>query len=72
MTAQRLLSYRQRLSDNLFKEVVVWRLPRPVPGSQQPVQTLIIEVASDEEALAQAITAALSGIVRRSKPMRGA
>jgi hypothetical protein len=36
MLAQRLLSYRQRLTDNLFKEVVVWRLPRPLPGSQHP------------------------------------
>lgn len=36
MTAQRLLSYRQRLADSLFKEVVVWRLPRPLPGSQHP------------------------------------
>lgn len=36
MTAQRLLSYRQRLTDKLFKEVVVWRLPRPLPGSRHP------------------------------------
>ena len=36
MKAERLLSYRKRLADSLFKEVRVWRLPRPLPGSDHP------------------------------------
>lgn len=36
MQAIRLLSYRQRLTETLFKEVRVWRLPRPLPGSGHP------------------------------------
>jgi hypothetical protein len=36
MQAKRLLSYRQRLTDRLFKDVRVWRLPHPLPGSKHP------------------------------------
>lgn len=36
MKAERLLSYRQRLTDHLFKEVRVWRLPQPLPASSHP------------------------------------
>lgn len=36
MKAEPVLSYRQQLTDSLFKEVRVWRLPRPLAGSPHP------------------------------------
>jgi hypothetical protein len=36
MPAQLLTRERQPLAEDLFKEVIIWRLPAPLPGSTHP------------------------------------
>lgn len=36
MSATPLLRIRQPAGENAFVEIVVWQLPRPVPGSRHP------------------------------------
>lgn len=44
MKAARLLSYRKRLTDTLFKEVHVWRLRQPLAGSHHPFKYRLVLV----------------------------
>ena len=51
MKAKLLLSYRQKLSASLFKEIHVWRLPQPLAGSSHPYKYRLALVNGDQCAL---------------------
>jgi hypothetical protein len=46
MKATALLRSRVALSEDAFVELVLWRLPKPVPGSTQPFEYLLAYVVN--------------------------
>jgi hypothetical protein len=48
MAAQRLLKIRQPLGDDAFVEIVVWKLPQSLPGSQHALKYRLAYVSSGE------------------------
>lgn len=47
MTAQRLIHYKKRLADGLFKEIKVWRLLESMPGCLHPYKYSLALIARD-------------------------
>jgi hypothetical protein len=46
MPAQRLIHFKKRIADDLVKEVKVWRLPEPLPGSAHPYKYSLALIAN--------------------------
>ncbi|MCF7979789.1 MAG: DUF6516 family protein [Chromatiaceae bacterium] len=47
MAAQCIIHYRKRLADGLFKELKVWRLSAPLPGSAHPFKYSLALIANE-------------------------
>jgi hypothetical protein len=48
MAAELLLDQRYDLDEDAFAEVRIWRVPRPVPGSNHPLKYSLAYVVSGE------------------------
>ncbi|MFO1267356.1 MAG: DUF6516 family protein [Rubrivivax sp.] len=48
MKAELLLRERVPFDQNAFAEVVIWRLPKPVPGSSHPYKYRLAFIVDDE------------------------